>query len=61
MHRLKTIYELQFTNKPQKTYMEPRDPFKPVRNYTFNPERLSDNSTLDTFLHRVRLEMLNTD
>jgi hypothetical protein len=61
MHRLKTVYELHFTNKPQKICAEPKDPFKPKRNYTPNPDRLSDNGTLDTFLHRVRLEMLNTD
>ena len=61
MHRLKTVYELQFKNKPQKTDKEPKDPFKPKYNCPLNPERLSDNGTLDTFLHRVRLEMLNTD
>ena len=35
--------------------------FAPKLNYVFKPERLSDNGTLDTFLYRVRLEMLNTD
>ena len=49
------------TNKPHKKYIEPEDPFTPKRNYTYNPERLSDNGTLDTFLHRVRTEMLNTN
>ena len=58
MHRLKTVYELQFKNKPRKPDKEPKDP---KYNCPLNPERLSDNGTLDTFLHRVRLEMLNTD
>ena len=62
MHRLKTIYELRTTNRPHKKYTEPKDPFAPKRNHTYDPERwLSDNGTLDTFLHRVRVEMLNTD
>ena len=60
MHRLKTIYELRTTNRPQKKYYtEPKDPFAPKRNHTYDPERLS--GTLDTFLHRVRVEMMNTD
>ena len=50
MHRLKTIYELRTTNRPQKKYTEPKDPFAPKRNHTYDPERLSDNGTLDTFL-----------
>ena len=61
MHRLKTIYEPRTTNRPQKKYTESKDPFAPKRNHTYNPERLSDNGTLDTFLHTVRVEMLNTD
>ena len=61
MHRLKTIYELRTTNRPQKKYTEPKDPFEAKRNHTYDPQRLSDNGTLDTFLHRVRVEMLNTD
>ena len=61
MHRLKTIYELQTTNRLRKKDTEPKDPFIPKRNYTYNPNRLSDSGYLDTFLHRVRLEMLNTD
>ena len=61
MHRLKTIYKLQTTNRPWKKDTEPKDPFTPKCNYTYNPDRLSDNGNLDTFLHRVRLEMLNTD
>ena len=61
MHRLKTIYKLQTTTRRKKKDTEPKDPFTPKCNYNFNPERLSDNGTLDTFLHRVRLEMLNVD
>ena len=61
MHRLKTIFELRMTNRPQKKYTEPRDPFTPKRKYTYNPERLPNNGTLNTFLHRVRTEMLNTN
>ena len=49
MHRLKTIYELRTTNKSQKKYTEPKDPFARKRYHTYNPERLSDNGTLDTF------------
>ena len=59
MHRLKTIFELQTSTTLKKNYTESRDPFTPKRNLTFNPERLSNN-TLDTFLHRIRSEMLNT-
>ena len=29
---------------------EPIDPFTPNRNYTFTPERLSDNGTLESRL-----------
>ena len=61
MHRLKTIYELRTTNTSQKKYTKPKDPFAPKRYHTYGPERLSDNGTLDTFLHRVRVEMLNSD
>lgn len=62
MHRLKTIYELRITIRLHKEDTEPKDPSTLKRNYTPNPERLSDNGTLDTctFLHRVRPEMLNT-
>ena len=60
MHRLKTIFELQTSTRLKKKYTEPRDPFTSKRNLTYNPERLSNN-TLDTFLHRIRSEMLNTD
>ena len=45
MHRLKTIYELRTTNRK---YTEPKDPFAPKRNHTYDPERLSDNGTLAT-------------
>ena len=61
MHRLKIVYELRTTNRPKKKYTEPKDPFAPKRNHTYDPVRLSDNGTLDTFLHRVTIEILNTD
>ena len=48
-------------NRPQKKYTEPKDPFAPKRNHTYDPKMLSDNGTLDTFLHRARVEMLNID
>ena len=47
--------------KPRKQNTEPKDPFTPRHKHTFNPERLSDNGTLDTFQHRVRMEMLDID
>ena len=66
MHKLKTKYELQTTTRLKKKDIklkdiELKDPFTPKRNCKFNPERLPDNGTLDTFSHQVRLEMLNTD
>ena len=55
MHRMKCKYE--FYHKPQQT--RNRDPFR-IKKQTYpNPERLSDNGTLDTFLHRIRLEIVN--
>ena len=54
MHRLKTMYE-------QKRNKEPRDPFTPKQKLKPNPERLTDNGTLDTFLHRIRMEMLDAE
>ena len=63
MHRMKTIYELntlKHNNHKTKQYKN-KDPFmkKPQRNT--NPERLLDNGTLDTFLFRIRMEMLDVD
>ena len=58
MHRIKTTYEIKTTSKPKPT--KPRDPFATKPNLILNPERLSDN-TLDTFLHRIRTEMLDID
>ena len=55
MHRMKCKYE--FYHKPQQT--RNRDPFR-IKKQTYpNPERLSDNGTLDTFLHTIRLEIVN--
>ena len=55
MHRMKCKFE--FYHKPQQT--KNRDPFEIRKPHSFNPERLTDNGTLDTFLHRVRLEIMN--
>ena len=55
MHRMKCKFE--FYHKPQRT--KNRDPFEIRKRYPCNPERLTDNGTLDTFLHRVRLEIMN--
>ena len=60
MHKLKTIYEIKTTTKPKPKPETPRDPFKHQNeHYKPNPERLSDNGTLDTFFHRIRTEMLD--
>ena len=56
MHRMKCKFE--FYHKPQKT-TKSRDPFEIKKQTYLNPERLSDNGTLDTFLHRIRLDMVN--
>ena len=56
MHRMKSKFEMKMKNKPP---TKSRDPFKPKRSYKPNPERLTDNGTLDTFLHRIRLEILD--
>ena len=55
MHRIKCKFELY--HKPQR--IKNRDSFKIRKRYPYNPERLTDNRTLDTFLHRVRLEIMN--
>ena len=55
MHRMKCKFELYY--KPQHT--KNRDPFEIRKRYLCNPERLTDNGILDTFLHRVRLEIMN--
>ena len=57
MHRMK--YKFEFYHKPQRT--KNRDPFEIRKPHPFNPERLTDNGTLDTFLHSVRLEIMNTN
>ena len=49
MHRMKCEFD---TNHNQETHLT-----YPKKN--LHPERLSDNGTLDTFLHRVRLEILD--
>ena len=62
MHRIKTIHESRTSAKTRQNIpKEPRDPFSIRQNRKPNPERLSDNGTIDTFLHRIRTEMLNTD
>ena len=58
MHRMKCKFELH--HKPQKPRKSKnRDPFTTKRPYPVNPERLTDNGMLDTFLHRIRLEIIN--
>ena len=49
MHRMKCEFD---TNHNQETHLT-----YPKKN--LHPERLSDNGTLDTFLHRGRLEILD--
>ena len=56
MHKIKTAYKVHTKNKQ---YKPQRDPFKRTQYQKPNPERLSDNGTLDTFLHRIRTEMLD--
>ena len=56
MHRMKCKFE--FYHEPQQT--KNRDPFEIRKQHPYNPERLTDNGTLDTFLHRIRLEIMNT-
>ena len=53
--------KLKFERKLKKTKIPPkiRDPFQPKLKCTPNPERLTDNGTLDTYLHRIRLEILD--
>ena len=55
MHRVKCKFE--FYHKPQRT--KHKDPFEIKKQTIHNPDRLSDNGTLDTFLHRVRLDIVN--
>ena len=55
MHRMKCKFE--FYHKPKK--IRTKDPFEKKKPYPYNPERLTDNGTLDTFLHRIRLEIIN--
>ena len=56
MHRMKLQFELH--NKTPKHNTQ-RDPFKPKKHSIFNHERLTDNGRLDTFLHRIRLEIVD--
>ena len=57
MHRMKCKFELY--HKPRKT--KTRDSFEISKPRPYNPDRITDNGTLDTFLHRVRLEIINTN
>ena len=56
MHRMKTKYEMTINGK---STSKPHNPSKPKHTPKRNPERLTDNGTLDTFLHRIRLEILD--
>ena len=55
MHRIKCKFELY--DKPRKT--KPRDPFETRKPHPHNPDRITDNGRLDTFLDRIRLEIIN--
>ena len=55
MHRMEYRFELYHKSQQTKN----RDPFETRKRYPCNPERLTDNGALDTFLHRVRLEIMN--
>ena len=55
MHRMKCKLELY--HKPQQT--KTKDPFETSKQVSYNPDRLSDNGILDTFLHRIRLDIVN--
>ena len=55
MHRMKCKFE--FYHKPKK--IRTKDPFEKRKPYPYNPERHTNNGTLDTFLHRIRLEIIN--
>ena len=50
MHRMKCKFKLY--HKQQQTQ-------RPICNMKTSPERLTDNGTLDTFLHRVGFEIMN--
>ena len=56
MHRMKCKYE--FHHKPHQS--KTKDPFGTTckKRSRPNPDRLTDNGTLDTFFHRVRLDMM---
>ena len=57
MHRMKLKFEMEL--KKIKIPPKARDPFQRKLKRTPNPERLIDNGTLDTYLHRIRLEILD--
>ena len=58
MHRLKIIYEQKTTTTSHKQNKEPRDPFTRKQKFASNQERLTNNGT---FLHRIRMEMLDIE
>ena len=57
MHRMKLKFEMKL--KKKKIPPKIRDLFQTKLKRTPNPERLADNGTLDTYLHRIRLEILD--
>ena len=64
MHRLKTIlYELRITNRPHKTTRNLKTPKHQTQPHLQSQKVVQQwhPRHLDTFLRRVRLEMLNTD
>lgn len=52
---MKCKFELY--DRPRKT--KTGDPFEMKKTHPYNPDRITDNGTLDTFLHRIRLEIVN--
>ena len=51
-HRMKLKFEMEL--KKIKIPPKAHDPFQRKLKRTPNPERLTDNGTLDTYLHRIR-------
>ena len=54
-----TRFEINTRDKPPTS--TPRDPFRPQSRHRPDPDRLTENGTLDTFLHRIRLELLQEE
>ena len=57
-YRMKLKFEMKLKNTNKKP-AKARDPFQQNPKFTPNPERLTDNGALYTYLHRIRLEFLD--